>query len=374
MRAPWRPSAFGGATIGAVQRRPRSSPAPCPSFFAAAITASADDERRDLVAQPLVAQLFVRAFLREPVERERRLRGEHVERDEREHRRDRDERRAPHRAAGRADAAGARPRARRSSRAARRRRGRGRPGRGVACAVGRDRGDGCALMGDLRPRCRERRTQPASRSTARRRALSARGFAATSSADGRSGLPVSTRTSARRRGGGTGQLGGQRRGRRRRRPSGRTSLSPCGPRASGTRARARGPAGRSTCTDSSSPSARFGSSRFTSMRIAWNVRRAGCGPRRRVAAGIASRTIVGELARRAHRAGRDDRAGDAAGEALFAVLRDDGRELRLRRNRSRRRSRSATASRPSACRAARRTGTRSLARAGRAAGCSLRDP
>ena len=38
------------------------------------------------------------------------------------------------------------------------------------------------------------------------------------------------------------------------------------------------------------------------MRIAWNVRRAGCGPRRRVAAGIASRTI--SASSRVERTGR----------------------------------------------------------------------
>ena len=52
-------------------------------------------QARDLEPQPFVAQLLVRAFLREPLERERRLRGEHVERDEREQRRDRDERAPP---------------------------------------------------------------------------------------------------------------------------------------------------------------------------------------------------------------------------------------------------------------------------------------
>ena len=42
----------------------------------------------------------------------------------------------------------------------------------------------------------------------------------------------------------------------------------------------------------SSAAARISSSRLTSMRIAWNVRLAGCPPRRRAGAGIASRTIA----------------------------------------------------------------------------------
>ena len=49
------------------------------------------------------------------------------------------------------------------------------------------------------------------------------------------------------------------------------------------------PPGVSRCTDSSRPAARFGSSRLTSIRIAWNVRRAGWRPRLRAAAGIPAR-------------------------------------------------------------------------------------
>ena len=55
------------------------------------------------------------------------------------------------------------------------------------------------------------------------------------------------------------------------------------------------------------------------MRIAWNVRLAGCPPVRRAAAGIAAVTIVGQLGGRLDRPGGDDRPGDPAGEALVAV-------------------------------------------------------
>ena len=83
----------------------------------AELLGSGDDRRRrrergDLGAQPFVPQLLVGALLREPVERERRLHREHVERDEREQARDGDdaERRTSRAASG---DAGARLRAQR---------------------------------------------------------------------------------------------------------------------------------------------------------------------------------------------------------------------------------------------------------------------
>ena len=51
------------------------------------------------------------------------------------------------------------------------------------------------------------------------------------------------------------------------------------------------PPGAVASIAASSAVARISSSRLTSMRIAWNVRFAGCPPRRRAGAGIASRTI-----------------------------------------------------------------------------------
>ena len=50
------------------------------------------------------------------------------------------------------------------------------------------------------------------------------------------------------------------------------------------------PPGPSRSMASSSAPGRMSSSRFTSMRMAWNVRLAGWPPRRRAGAGMASRT------------------------------------------------------------------------------------
>ena len=58
--------------------------------------------------------------------------------------------------------------------------------------------------------------------------------------------------------------------------------------------------------------ARFGSSRLTSMRIAWNVRRAGWPPRRRAGAGMPRFTASTSSPVVAQRAGGDDLGRDAA--------------------------------------------------------------
>ena len=71
------------------------------------------------------------------------------------------------------------------------------------------------------------------------------------------------------------------------------------------------------------------SSAFTAMRIAWNVRLAGWPPVRRAGAGMASRTISASSVGGGHRAGGDDRLGDAAGEALVAEGAEEPGQLLL---------------------------------------------
>ena len=67
------------------------------------------------------------------------------------------------------------------------------------------------------------------------------------------------------------------------------------------------------------------SSPFTSIRIAWNVRFAGCPPVRRAGAGQA--TTIAQLGGRLDGTRRHDRVGDAACEALVAVLLQDSCQL-----------------------------------------------
>src|SRR3954465_15556253 len=90
------------------------------------------------------------------------------------------------------------------------------------------------------------------------------------------------------------------------------------------------PSGLRRCTDSSRPDSRLGSSRLTSMRMAWNVRRAGGPPRRLGGAGrrVAPAPAGGggdaalhgfdELTGAAERTGGDDLGRDPAGVALLA--------------------------------------------------------
>src|SRR4051794_13711527 len=255
-------------------------------------------ELRNLFAQLLVPLLFLRALRRDVVEVELALDHENVERDEQEQGRERHDRTDPETDAGLA--APARRHRAQVTLLFRTPFGRAEVVLGLLERVDlvvrvvllelRD----VDFPGDervLAPGCLERaegfdvvgQAHGASRSTARSRALSARGFSAISSSDGRNGRRVTSRTSALR-GVATGSFAGS------------SSLRP--DHCSNVRFTRRSssewyaststrPPGPTRWTESSRPSARFGNSRLTSMRIAWNVRRAGCGPRRRAGAGIA---------------------------------------------------------------------------------------
>ena len=206
-------------------------------------------------------------------------------------------------------------------------------------------------------------------STARRRALAARGFASTSVVDGRSGSPGQEADDrvARARGGRpvghvAGLLGA--------RPVGEALLHHAVLERVVREHEHRGPRARGGAPTRRARSARFGSSRLTSMRIAWKVRRAGWPPRRRAARGDAALHRLDQIAGRRERAAATISRGDAARVALLAVARDERRRGRPRSTRSRRSPRSASARCPCACRAApRRPSTRTPAPDGRAAGC-----
>src|SRR5215207_1327135 len=130
--------------------------------------------------------------------------------------------------------------------------------------------------------CGDRGHEP-SRSTARRRALLARGLASTSASDGLSARRVSRRVSGLRDG--RGRPVGTYPGSSVRDQSTKRSFTMRSSSEWYASTTTR-PSGLRRWTDSSSPTSKLGSSRLTSMRIAWNVRRAGWPPRRRAAAGM----------------------------------------------------------------------------------------
>ena len=123
----------------------------------------------DLVAQQPVPPLLGRELAVELVERERRLRGEHVERDEQEHRRGRDRGHAEQREAGPAPAPGdavARSSARRAGATAAPRVGRSRHASARERRVGRssvERDARSTLVGPSQPTIRSCRSRAAAR-------------------------------------------------------------------------------------------------------------------------------------------------------------------------------------------------------------------